>query len=274
MKIKVLVENTTTSDKFKAEHGLSLYIETKKHKLIFDLGASELSVENAKKMGIDLSEVDLVIISHGHYDHGGGLKAFLEVNSKAKIYLNEKAFQKHYVNKPGGEKVYIGLDKGLVENDRLIFVGEHMIKDNYLELFSNIKGKRLNPTGNQDLLMEYGTKLVQDDFAHEQNLMIKEDDVSLLVAGCAHNGIVNIMDHYHNLENGFPSHVIGGFHLYNRSRNKVEDPELVKQIGEYLKNTSSKFYTCHCTGIEPYKNLKEIMGEKIEYIATGSKLII
>ncbi len=274
MIIKILVENTTTSDKFKAEHGLSIYIETKKHKLIFDLGASALFVENAEKMGIDLSGVDLVMISHGHYDHGGGLKAFLDVNSKAKIYLNHKAFHKHYGNKPSGENVYIGLDEELEQNDRLIFVADHLIIDDDLELFSNVKGKRFNPSGNQELLMEYRTMLVQDDFAHEQNLIIEEGGKTLLISGCAHNGIVNIMDYFHMLKNGFPTYVIGGLHLYNRSRNKVEDPEVVRGIGEYLKSTGSKFYTCHCTGIEPYKNLKEIIGEKIKYLATGSQLNI
>ncbi|MHB8124058.1 MAG: MBL fold metallo-hydrolase [Desulfitobacteriaceae bacterium] len=274
MIIKTLVENTSISEELNNEHGLSLYIETKKHKLLFDLGASELFVENAKKMSVDLSEVDLVVISHGHYDHGGGLKAFLNVNSKAKIYLNHKAFYSHYLNRPGREKAYIGLDEGLMPNDRFIYVGDHLIIDDELELFSNIKGMRLNSSANQDLLMELGTSLVQDDFAHEQNLIIKEDGKRLLIAGCAHNGIVNIIDNLSSVKNGLPSYIIGGFHLYNRSAVKNEDLALVSQIGEYLKNTGSMYYTCHCTGIEPYMNLKDIMREKIQYLATGSQLIL
>jgi len=274
MIIKTLVENTTASDELGAEHGLSLYIETKNHRLLFDLGASELFIENAKKMGVDLSAVDMVIISHGHYDHGGGLKAFWNVNLKAKIYMHHNAFDKHYANKPSGEKVYIGLNEGLVQNDRFIFVRDYMIIDDELELFSNVKGMRFNPSGNQDLLMESDTLLVQDDFAHEQNLIINEDGKTLLIAGCAHNGIVNILDHLYNLKNGFPSYVIGGFHLYNRSRNKFEEPSLVSQIGEYLNNTGAECYTCHCTGIEPYKNLKDIMEEKIQYLATGITITI
>lgn len=274
MIIKTLVENTSISEEFNNEHGLSLYIETKKHKILFDLGASALFAENAKKLGVDISEVDLVVISHGHYDHGGGLKAFLNINSKAKVYLNQKAFDKHYSNRPGGEKAYIGLDEGLMQSDRFIFVGDHLIIDDELELFSSVKGRKLNPSGNQDLLMKMGTLLVPDDFAHEQNLIIKEDGKTLLVAGCAHNGIVNIMDHIIDIKRSAPHYIIGGFHLYNRSADKYEDPALVRLIGEYLKNTGSKYYTCHCTGIEPYKNLKEIMGEKIQYLATGSQLII
>lgn len=274
MIIKTLVENTAISEEFNSEHGLSLYIETKKHKLLFDLGQSDLFIENAKKMGIDLSEIDLVIISHGHYDHGGGLKAFLTVNSKAKIYLNNKVFDKHYANKPNGEKTFIGLDRELLPNDRFIFVGDHLDIDEELELFSNVKAKKLYPTGNKDLFMEEDGSLALDDFVHEQNLIIRENGKTLLIAGCAHNGIVNIIDHYSMLKNGLPDYVIGGFHLYNRSRDKSEDPAIVSQIGEYLKDTGSKYYTGHCTGIAPYKKLKEIIGDRVEYLATGSELSI
>ena len=274
MLIKTLVENTAVSEEFKSEHGLSLYIETKKHKLLFDLGASKLFIENAKKLNVDLSAVDLVVISHGHYDHGGGLEAFLKLNSRAKIYVQKKAFDKHYSRKPDGETPYIGLDRRLLPNDRFIFTGDYLQIDEELELFSNIKGVKLISPGNQKLLMESGTSLVPDDFAHEQNLVITEAGKKLLMAGCAHKGIVNIIDHLQDMQNGSLSHVIGGFHLYNPSGNKFEDPGLVTKIGNYLKNTDLKYYTCHCTGIEPYNKLKEIMGEKIQYLAVGSTLII
>jgi len=170
MIVKTLVENTVISDEFKSEHELSLYIETKQHKLLFDLGASALFVENAIKLGVDLSDVDLVVISHGHYDHGGGLKAFLRINSKAKIYLHKKVFDKHYANRMSGEKAYIGLDERLMFNDRFIYVGDQMVIDEKMALFANVERRRLNPSGNQDLFTVLGTSLVQDDFAHERHL--------------------------------------------------------------------------------------------------------
>ncbi len=86
------------------------------------------------------------------------------MNSKAKIYLHQKAFEKHYANKPNGEKANIGLDEALMPNDRFIFVGNHMVIDEELELFSNVKGSTLNPSGNQDLLMDRDALLAQDDF--------------------------------------------------------------------------------------------------------------
>ena len=72
MIIKVLSENTAASDEFGCEHGLSLYVETGKHRLLFDTGASDLFAKNAARLGVELSAVDTAVLSHGHYDHGGG----------------------------------------------------------------------------------------------------------------------------------------------------------------------------------------------------------
>ncbi|MBP1765063.1 MAG: metallo-beta-lactamase family protein [Firmicutes bacterium] len=274
MRIITLAENTAISEKFGHEHGLSLYIETKQHKVLFDMGASSLFSKNAKLLDVDLSAVDVAIVSHGHYDHGGGLEAFLQLNSQAKVYLNQNAFAKYYANKPSGEKTFIGLDEKLSANDRVIFVENHVRIDSELELFSGVKQRGLAPAGNKDLLMLRGETLALDDFTHEQNLIITEGAHTLLLAGCAHNGIVNIIDHM--LANGYgqPTHVIGGFHLYSRPTNQCEDPETIRQLGEYLMQTGATYYTCHCTGLEPYKQLRTVMGESIEYLAAGRQLIL
>lgn len=274
MIIKTLVENTSLEDTFHNEHGLSLYIEAVGHKILFDLGQGDLFLENAKKMDVDIEDIDIVIISHGHFDHGGGLGAFLSANTKAKIYLNKKAFDDHYSKKEGGEFKNIGLDKELIPNEQIVLVEDYHLIVEGLELYSNIESKQLNPSGNKNLMMAEGSSIINDDFAHEQNLIISENDKTLLVAGCAHCGIVNIIEQVSIKEQKKIDYIIGGFHLYNRSTDKFEDPVLVSQIGDYLKNTDTKYYTCHCTGIEPYNILKDIMGEKIDYLSTGSQLII
>ena len=117
-------------------------------------------------MGVDLTRIDLAVISHGHYDHGGGLKTFLGINNRAKIYLHHKAFEPHYANRPGGVKAYIGLDESLLPNERFVFCGERFVIDHELELFSGVVSKRLVPSGNTDLFMKDGDAFVQDNFAH------------------------------------------------------------------------------------------------------------
>lgn len=273
MIIKALAENTAISDEYGSEHGLSLYLETKKHKLLFDTGASGLFIKNAEKMNIDLSAVDLVVISHGHYDHVGGLKYFLKINKKARIYIRPAAINRHFACHPEGVMVNIGLEECLKHEDRLYFTGESEIIDEELQLFSNVATIRLNPSSNTGLLMEEDANLVPDTFSHEQNLIVREAGKVLLMAGCAHNGIVNIMEHmiarYEK-----PDYVIGGYHMYSKTANACEDPEVVSLVGAYLKCVGAKYYTCHCTGLGPYCHLRTIIGDGMQYISTGSSLRI
>ena len=116
MKLYTLMENTTCRPDFDAEHGLSLYIETDRHRLLFDIGQSGTFADNAEKLGVDLAAVDCAVLSHGHYDHGGGLKRFLEINDHAPVYLNRNAFGEYY----HGPDRYIGLDTQLKKSGRLI----------------------------------------------------------------------------------------------------------------------------------------------------------
>lgn len=274
MIIKVLSENTASSEKFGCEHGLSLYIETENHRILFDTGASGLFAENAGKLGADLSRVDVVVISHGHYDHGGGLKTFLGINGNAKIYLNQKVFEKHYSNRAGGIKAFIGLDDSLIPNERFVFCSDKLTIDGELELFSDVEAKKLNPSGNEDLFKEEDGKYIKDDFSHEQNLVINGRGKRLLIAGCAHKGIVNIIDRFYAEKDCYPDYVIGGFHLYNHSAKKNEAPVITDEIGKMLLETHAKYYTCHCTGIESYNRLKTIMGKNIDYISAGDQINI
>ena len=110
MKIITLMENDSIDMNLKHAHGLSLYIEWKKHKILFDLGPNKHFYTNAKTLGIDIEEVDTVIISHGHFDHGIGLQTFLKHNDKAKIYLSDKAFNKQ-TKKIGIFQYFIGIKK-------------------------------------------------------------------------------------------------------------------------------------------------------------------
>ncbi len=274
MKITALVENTSCKEGIKAEHGLSLFIETQEKTILFDAGGSSLFAKNAEKLHLDLNKVDMAILSHGHYDHSGGMDTFLSRNSKAPIYLRKAAFGPYYSQREGGEYGFIGIDKSLITNNRLIFTGKETPLGEGFSLFSNVKGERFFPSGNKSLLKKTESGYEQDDFAHEQNLAIEEDGISLLVSGCSHRGIVNIVDHYKLLFGHYPTHVIGGFHLYNHRTGKPESKETLHQIADALLVSGAIYYTCHCTGEENFQVLQSYMGEKVEYFSGGRTLIL
>jgi 7,8-dihydropterin-6-yl-methyl-4-(beta-D-ribofuranosyl)aminobenzene 5'-phosphate synthase len=274
MVIWALAENTTSNSALSCEHGLALYIETTKHKILFDTGASRLFADNASVMGIDLSKVDIAVISHGHHDHGGGLKTFLTINSQAKIYIHQNAFDKHYGIIPNDVMEDIGLDMSLLQSERFVFTGDQIIIDDELELFSDVWPIAYYPAGNKDLYMKNDGRIVNDDFEHEQNLVISESGKAMLITGCAHKGIINIVDRFFGGKNTMPECIIGGFHLFNPSFKKSEDASVTDAVGKYLLNTKALCFTCHCTGIESYERLRSIMGDRIRYLSTGQKITI
>lgn len=273
MLIKTLVENTSLSEDFGHEHGLSFYIETNKYRILFDLGASDLFLQNARKLNVNIVDVDFLVISHGHYDHGGGLNTFFKENTKAEVFIHNLAFEKYYALRPHDKLEYIGLDANLKENKQIVFTSDRFFISKGIQLFSGIAQIEPRPKSNSGLLMEHEGQLLDDNFEHEQYLVIEEDGKSLLITACSHNGIINILEHIHSLKERMPDCVIGGFHLSSRSGCN-EDFETINRIGKYLNNTKAKYYTCHCTGIEAYKRLKSIMGDSLDYLSAGSEIEI
>lgn len=264
MKITALVENKSNCD-LAPVHGLALYIETGNHKLLFDLGPDDTLLQNAKKRGIDLEQVDTVIISHGHYDHGGALAAFLEVNHSAKIFIQRRAFEKHFSKPLGFVKVPIGLDRKLMEHPQVVLLdGERRI-DGELLLFTVAETAKCHSTANDTLYDEAGP----DIFSHEQNLMIFGEK-NVLIMGCGHCGVVNILERAR--EYG-PSVCVGGYHLIVPVTKKSVPQEILEGIAGELKRYDMDFYTCHCTGEEAYQFLSERV-PRMRYLSCGEEIVI
>ena len=252
MKLVTLMENTSTCG-LAWEHGLSLYLETGAHKILFDAGQSGAFADNAQKLGIDLSLVDMAILSHGHYDHGGGLLRFLELNQKAPVYVNRHAFEPHY-NARGN---YIGLDPKLQKSGRLIFTdGTYPLGDG-LTLFT----LDLPPEDTSGLTVLEDGAHKPEDFRHEQYLMVEEDGRKILLSGCSHKGILQITAHF------CPDLLIGGFHFM-----KITDRASLKQAADTLLSYPAQYYTGHCTGQEQFAILKTHMGDRLQQISAGSVL--
>ncbi len=253
MKIYCLIENTKASDSFICEHGLSLFIDTGSHKILFDMGSSDAYIENAKNLGLDLSQVDIAIISHGHYDHGGGLKSFLEINHRAPVYISRYGFEPHY----NMQKRYIGLDTSLTYSDRIILTDNIVNIDTGVTIFNcnHLKPKYEFECFGQTVLKN--GEYINEDYRHEQYLLIENGDKRILFTGCSHKGILNIV----NLIEA--DIIIGGFHL-----SKMELSSKLEDYAKYLSKLDIDFYTCHCTGIKQFEFMKEF-AENIKYISSG-----
>lgn len=253
MKIITLAENTCKTEQFEAEHGLSLYIEACGKRILFDMGQTDMFSRNAEKLGVKLSDVDIAVLSHGHYDHGGGLEKFLEINKKALVYINENAFFKYY----NGTEKYIGLKTHLKDNERIVLVkDEHKICD-FLTLYSCNDRQRKFEWGSFGLNEKKGIEFEPDKFLHEQYLLIEENGKKVLISGCSHKGILNIADWFS------PDVLVGGFHFSSLALDYN-----LKKYAEILNGHKTAFYTCHCTGREQFLFMKEFM-DKLYYISSG-----
>ena len=260
MKIWTLVENTASRDDMTAEHGLSLYIEAKGKRILFDAGQSGAFWDNAGKLGVDLNQVDFAVLSHGHYDHGGGLPRFLEENTQAPVYVSRYVFGGYY-NAAGR---YIGLSPELADNSRVIRVEENLELAEGITLVSCRERESLVPVDSAGLGKKAGDSIVPDDFLHEQYLIIEEQGLRVVISGCSHRGVLNIAQ-------WLPCDVlIGGFHFMKM------DPEgsRVRDAAGRLLGYNTRYYTCHCTGAEQYAVMKRIMGDRLNYLAAGDCIVL
>ena len=258
MKITVLLENTAVSPLVEVEHGLSLFIETDTQTILFDMGQTGLFAENAGKLGCDLTLVDAAVLSHGHYDHGGGLERFLEINDHAPVYLSPCAFEPHY----NGSDKYIGLDTKLEESNRLIRAGDMQPIGEGMTLYACRDRSCPHALGTFGLQMKRDGVLVPEDFRHEQYLLVEEAGKRVLFSGCSHRGILDIADWFR------PDVLIGGFHV-----SKMVPGTELDAVADALNRYDTEYYTCHCTGVEQFVYLAERM-PRVHYLACGDRLVL
>ncbi|MCR5292466.1 MAG: MBL fold metallo-hydrolase [Eubacterium sp.] len=275
MRIINLIENTEGIDGCVYAHGLSFYIETSGHKLLMDLGPSEDTIKNAAFLGVDLSSVDTVILSHGHYDHSGGIIPFTKINDHALIYMQESAIKDYYAD--DGKDVlerfrYIGINKEIETLPQVRFLNGDAVIDDELEIFTIHSRSHELPFTNKRLLVRVGNEYMNDDFNHEHFLVIRQEGKTVLISGCAHNGILNILDAYKDKYGKAPDMVVSGFHLMKKTEYSEKEMEEIKNIAYELKDYPTKFVTCHCTGLAAFDIMKNIMGDRIEYVHSGETI--
>ena len=263
MRIRVLMENTALNESFIAEHGLSLYIEANGKKILFDAGQTDAFAENARKLDVDLSQVDFCVLSHGHYDHSGGLMRFLALNDHAPVYMHRLAPEPHF----NGTVKYIGIDPMLANHPRIIHT------DDMLDLGSGMQLCTCNaracgcPASARGMTVQRDGKFIQDDFAHEQYLTIEEDGQRIVISGCSHKGILSIVQW---LE---PDVLVGGFHFVKLDP-AGEDAAFLNDAAQQLMTRACIYYSGHCTGEAAFAFLKARMGERLQKMPAGTEIRI
>jgi len=286
MNITSIIENTSNTG-LPVEHGLSLYIQLENgQNVLFDMGQSSLFAENASRLGLSIADVDTAIISHGHYDHGGGLGTFLHLNEKANVYIHEDAFLPHYSLRESGLR-FIGINKELQVNNRIVSCGSITHVCDKMILFADVQGTCCCPHGNRllfeapsnsprgEIETDIKPSIVHDLFSHEQNLIIEEGDNVVLFAGCAHKGIINILRKAEDVVGKKPTHVLAGMHLVKSGLDEEAEASFIHTLANDLATyKQTKFYTMHCTGEQQFLKLKEILDAQIEYLSCGDSIVI
>lgn len=255
IQLTVLVENTATGRGLKAEHGLSFHVQNGRDSFLFDTGQSELLLQNASVLGIDLSGVRAVALSHGHFDHTGGLPALWSLAPKAGLFLHPAALQPRYARRPEGHAHAVGMTAPVrvaVRQEAAWIRAATGVVEVHPGLFLTGEIPRVSDfedVGGPFVLDEAG--LVPDPIVDDQALFFDTRDGLVVVLGCAHAGVVNTLRHIRDLTRDRPIHaVLGGMHLLTASAQRIE------RTFEALRELKVlRLGPAHCTGTLPTARL-------------------
>lgn len=281
MKLTALVDNTRLDNRpdLAVERGLSLHVNTMGRQILFDAGSGKAFCDNAALLDIEIQNVDAAVISHRHHDHCNGITHFLDTNSKARVYFRE-CEETDYYFKAFCFKSNVGIDKTLLDNTqkRFTFINDTTEILPNIFVVTNISDRYKKPKGNKYLFTNSRRGCKPDRFDHELLLIIKESDGLVIFTGCAHSGVLNMVETAVEL---FPNTrikaVVGGFHLvglpiFNSIGGTKEE---VEAVGRKLQSYPiDKLYTGHCTGMKAYRLLKGVLGDRLEHLPTGRSVVI
>lgn len=273
IKLKILVENYVRKRGILAEQGLSILVSVDNFKVLFDVGQTEFFSLNAEREGIDLADVDLLFLSHGHYDHTGGVPKFVKINQKAPIYIHPDAFGARYNSCDGkiiGQNIGIPWINELGKKDfaRIKKVNFPLKINESIMLSGEINGE--DTDSGSFLIRNREGHLEPDCVSDEQFLIIKGQAGIYLLVGCSHGGIVNYIKHAQKL---FPQEkiaaVIGGMHLI-----KKKEEEIHRVVQEIMGLGVEKIVPLHCTGLPAVCEMKRVMKDRCVLLAASDELIL
>lgn len=277
VRVTVLSENTSsTAEGLLAEHGLSLYIEKDGHRILFDTGqASPVLLNNANKLGVDLKQVEAVVISHGHSDHAGGLANFLMLNKRdVPVYVHPLLFEEKFSIQPGPNGTDILRDtsvrfsRSFLESYGAKFEEATEPREIFPDVLLTGQIPRVIDFENVDspLRVRRNGELMLDEVLDEHSIIIRTPEGLILLLGCCHPGLINTIEYAIQLtgETHFAA-IIGGTHLMFHSE------ELLLQTLEALKNYDiAMIGTAHCTGSKANAMIRAQFGGRFKEFNVGT----
>jgi len=274
LRITVLVENTAGARGLLAEHGLALWIEADGTNILFDTGQGMVLEPNAKVLGVDLTQSDAVVLSHGHYDHTGGLEGVLGDFARAAIYVHPCAFDAKFGRCADGTGRIVGSPIRDAEQlrahvSRVVPTAEPTKVADGIWITGEIPRRNdFEDTGGPFFLDEACTK--PDPLIDDQALYVESSKGTVVLSGCGHAGLVNTLETVSELTGGAPIHaVLGGFHLLNSSGNRIE-----RSIAALQRYGVRHIGPAHCTGLPATARILATFPEGFIAVVAGAEITI
>jgi 7,8-dihydropterin-6-yl-methyl-4-(beta-D-ribofuranosyl)aminobenzene 5'-phosphate synthase len=269
LSLTILIDDTPGKAPLLSEHGFALWIEAGDTRILFDTGQTDAFIRNAEVLGIDLGTIDALVLSHGHYDHTGGVAELLRRIPDVPVFCHPGIFVPRYSHHHDDTVKAVGIDKtsahalhGVIDHIRWVSAPREVVAGVHLTgpvprktSFEDVGGAfSLDPQGRQP-----------DPIEDDLSLWVETTKGIVIVTGCCHAGLVNTMEHVGVLTGDTPVHtIIGGFHLIHASTERID------ATTDYLSVTGFKrLIPCHCTGWHAVSELNKRFGHAVTRGETG-----